>query len=71
MDDSVGKSWIVFCHGIVAKLTSAAEFSAEDLAKKVPAYGRPQGPLPHLTVQRCRHLKKTRNSLRTSFMDET
>ena len=32
-NDSVSKSWIVFRHGIVAKLTSAAEFSvAEDLA---------------------------------------
>ena len=29
----VSKCWIVFCHGIVAKVTSAAEFStAEDLA---------------------------------------
>jgi len=32
-NDSVSKSWIVFRHEIVAKLTSAAEFSAtEDLA---------------------------------------
>ena len=32
-NDSLSKSWIVFHHGIVAKLTSAAEFSAaEDLA---------------------------------------
>jgi len=32
-NDSVSKSWIVFSHGIVAKLTSEAEFSvAEDLA---------------------------------------
>ena len=31
--DSLSKSWIVFCHGSVAKLTSAAEFfAAEDLA---------------------------------------
>ena len=35
-NDSVGKIWIVFRHGIVAKLTSVAEFSAaEDLALKV------------------------------------
>ena len=33
-NDSVSKSWIVFRHRIVAKLTSAVEFStAEDLAK--------------------------------------
>jgi len=32
-NDSVSESWIVFRHGIVAKLTSVAEFSAaEDLA---------------------------------------
>jgi len=32
-NDSLSRSWIVFLHGIVAKLTSAAEFStAEDLA---------------------------------------
>jgi len=32
-NDSVSRSWIVFCHGFVAKLTSAAEFpAAEDLA---------------------------------------
>ena len=32
-NDSVSRCWIVFCHGIVVKLTSAAEFSmAEDLA---------------------------------------
>jgi len=31
-NDSVSKSWIVFRHGIVAKLTSAMEFfAAEDL----------------------------------------
>ena len=31
--DSVSKSWIIFRHGIVAKLISAAEFfAAEDLA---------------------------------------
>src|SRR6218665_2680131 len=32
-NDSVNRSWIVFHHGMVAKLTSAAEFSAaEDLS---------------------------------------
>ena len=32
-NDSVSSSCIVFCHGIVVKLTSAVEFSAaEDLA---------------------------------------
>ena len=32
-NDSVNRSWMVFHHGMVAKLTSAAEFSAaEDLS---------------------------------------
>ena len=32
-NDSVSKSWVVFRHGIVAKLPSVAEFcAAEDLA---------------------------------------
>jgi len=29
-NDCVSKSWIVFRHGIVVKLTSAAEFSAAE-----------------------------------------
>jgi len=38
-NDSVSKSWIVFRHGIVAKLTSSAEFSAaEDLANPIPSF---------------------------------
>jgi len=32
-NDAVSKSWNVYCHGIVAKLTSATVFTAaEDLA---------------------------------------
>ena len=39
-NDSVSKSWFVFQHGIVVKLTSAAEFSdAEDLTLKITLNG--------------------------------
>jgi len=38
-NDIVSKCWIVFRHGIVAKLTSAAEFlAAEDIAIYSRAY---------------------------------
>ena len=33
-NESVIRSWIVFCHGIVAKLTSAAEFSDEVMKRQ-------------------------------------
>jgi len=39
-NDSVSKSWFVLQHGIVVKLTSAAEFSdAEDLTLKITLNG--------------------------------
>src|SRR6218665_2996270 len=42
-NDSVSKSWIVFRHGIVAKLTSAAEFfAAEYLAYFYSDFSSPQ-----------------------------